>query len=63
VVDVTVREQHGHRGQPALGQHGIEALHHPDARVDDDALLTDAGGEHVAVGPERVRLNGPDQHG
>jgi hypothetical protein len=62
VIQVTVREQDGGRRQPVLGQQRIERREHADSRVDDHTRLALGRGEHVAVRPERLRLEALDQH-
>ena len=52
VVEVAVGQQHRGGLEAVLAQHLGELLLHPDARVDDEALLPGAGREHVAVGGE-----------
>ncbi|CAG7655219.1 hypothetical protein SBRY_70055 [Actinacidiphila bryophytorum] len=51
MVDVAVAEDDGDRLEAVLGEHVLDALGREVARVDDDALLTGGGGDHVAVGP------------
>ena len=62
MVEVAVGEQHGGRVQPVLGEHLVEPVEHPDARVDHHALLARRGGHHVAVGAEGVRGKAGDEH-
>jgi hypothetical protein len=45
-----------------LGEHLVELVEHADAGVDDQALLTRAGGDHIAVGAEGLRLEAGDEH-
>jgi hypothetical protein len=60
---VAVGEQHRGRVQPVLGQRLVETVQHPDARIDDHALLAGAGGHDVAVGAEGLGRKAGDEHG
>jgi hypothetical protein len=57
-----VGEQDRGRVQPVLGEQGVQPVNHPDARINNQALLTRRGREHVTVRPERVRCEAGDEH-
>ncbi len=63
VVEVPVREQHGDRTEPVLGQDLLKVCLDPDARVDDHAVLAGTGRDDVAVGRESLRGEAHDEHG
>jgi hypothetical protein len=45
-----------------LGEHRVELLDHADTGINDHALLTGRGGDHVAVRPEGLGGYGRDEH-
>ena len=63
VVDVTVGEEHRRRLEPVGDEHLSQGVLHPDARVDDEALLPRRVGDDVAVGPEGVGHDAAHEHG
>jgi len=62
VVQVAVGEHHRHRLQPVLGHEVADAVRRIESRVQDQALRTGRGRDHVAVGLPGTGGEGRDEH-